>query len=85
MKNRIIRPLIMTIILVVYFSMLGCAVGVGERYPNYYGPDYDYPYYGPSPYPPRFYEHNRSGHEHEEHRDQKHEEHREHEHEEHRG
>ena len=73
MKKGIVRPLILIVILVISFSVFGCAIGVRDPYPDYYG----YPYYGPYPYYPHFYETPRHGdHEHEEHGDHEHEEHR---------
>ncbi len=76
MKRRIVRPLILTIMLIISFSVFGCAVGVGYPYHDYYYPDYDYPYYGPSPH---FYEHpGYGGHEREEHRGNEHHEQEEH-------
>lgn len=77
MKRGIVRLSLMIIILFISFSLIGCAVGIREPYPTYYGPDYDYSYDGLYPYAPR-YEH--PGHrEHEEQRNHEHEEHGDHE------
>jgi hypothetical protein len=70
MPKRIVRPLLLAVILVISFSVFGCAVGFRDPYPDYYG----YPHYGPDY--PHFYEYPRQGgHEREEHREHEHEEH----------
>ncbi len=74
MRKEIVRPLILAIILVISFSLFGCAVAVRDPYYPY--PDvYAYPYYPSYPYYPYYYHPHYWEHEH----------HWEHEHGEHRG